>query len=507
MLGMPHPKPPIWQRLWFIIAVVVVMLVGIVVIIWAPWRSPCGAGLTDVESPYYCVGLDLNSTALQEPDPLADLESKIARDNAKITGDFGAIVLLDNFTANPNTDSVSVPELRHRIEGANTAVWRANNQAVAGGTTPKIKLLLASFGGGAKYESQAVQSIIQARKSQHIVAVTGFGQSLDQTRQAAKDLSDANIVSVGSVVTSDDMNRDLTGKRIPNFFRVAATNTGTAIASVSYIASHKYQKVLLVKDTNQEDSYAQTLASAFGTAFASQYRFAVPYTEPYQSPDTSVTGATRDTYMTNQFAHMHGDICADRPDLVYFAGRGVDLGSFLKALSQGGACGLGPIDVMTGDDAASIVGRSLPPFPDLHVRVLFTALATAGQWGNFPPDAEMVQNYDQFAQAFSNRDNGFDPGDLVEEDAIMSYDAVLAATTAARIDPLATTDPSTVTAYFLRLRCTQFVPGASGDIAFDSSGNSVDKAVPLLQLHPNGSAVQQDLTWPTGKQFNPSTTC
>jgi hypothetical protein len=143
-------------------------------------------------------------------------------------------------------------------------------------------------------------------------------------------------------------------------------------------------------------------------------------------------------------------------------GRGVDLGSFLKALSQGGACGLGPIDVMTGDDAASIVGRSLPPFPDLHVRVLFTALATAGQWGNFPPDAEMVQNYDQFAQAFSNRDNGFDPGDLVEEDAIMSYDAVLAATTAARIDPLATTDPSTVTAYFLRLRCTQFVPAPVG---------------------------------------------
>jgi ABC-type branched-subunit amino acid transport system substrate-binding protein len=265
--------------------------------------------------------------------------------------------------------------------------------------------------------------------------------------------------------------------------------------------------VLLVQDTNQGDSYAQTLGAAFSTTFASQYRLNVPYTEPYQSPDTSVTGSSRKDYMTNQFAHMHGDICADRPDLIYFAGRGVDLGSFLTALSQGGACGLGPIDVMTGDDAASVGGTPLPHFANMQVRVFFTALATAGQWKNFPPNTDTVQNYNQFAQAFSNPDNDFNPNDLVEEDAIMSHDAVLAAVTAARIDPLSVIDPSTVAAYFLRLRCTQFVPGASGDIAFDSAGNPVDKAVPMLQLLPDGSAVQQELTWPTGKPFVPSTTC
>jgi ABC-type branched-subunit amino acid transport system substrate-binding protein len=507
MSTIPNPTPPFYRRAWFVITVVVVVLAGIGVWIWSPWRPACGAGLTDVESPYYCVGLDLDLTALRSSDPLADLEAKIVSDNAKVTGDFATIVLLDNMTPNVSTDSVSLPELRHRIEGSITAAWRANNQAVAGGTTPKIKLLLASFGSGAKYEPQAVQSIIAARASQHIVAVTGFGQSLDQTRQAAKDLSDANIVSVGSVVTADDMNTDLTGKRIPNFFRVAATNTDTASASVQYISSRPYQKVLLVQDANSGDSYAQTLATAFSSAFASQYRFNVPYTESYQSPDNSVTGATRDTYMTDQFAHMHGDICADKPDLVYFAGRGVDLGSFLKALSQGGSCGLTPIDVLSGDDAASIVGTSLPPFPDMNVRVFFTALATAGEWRNFAASTEMVQNYTQFAQAFSNRDNGFDPADLVEEDAIMSHDAVLAAATAARIDPLAIADPNTIAAYYLRLRCTQFVPGASGDIAFDSNGNPVDKAVPMIQLMPDGSAVQQDLTWPTGRTFVPSTTC
>jgi hypothetical protein len=51
------------------------------------------------------------------------------------------------------------------------------------------------------------------------------------------------------------------------------------------------------------------------------------------------------------------------------------------------------------------------------------------------------------------------------------------------------------------------VPGASGDIAFDNNGNPVDKAVPLLQLMPNGSVVLREVTWPTGTQFDPKTTC
>jgi ABC-type branched-subunit amino acid transport system substrate-binding protein len=500
----PYPRPPWYRRWWFIVLVVTVLLAVAALAIWQPWRSPCGPGLTAEGTPYVCVGLDVDSTALQAPDPLADLEAKIVAQNGKITGGYATIVLLDNMTPDPNTDSVSLTQLRDRVEGAITAAWRANNQAVAGGRTPQVKLLLASFGSGASYEDEAVRAIVQARASQHVVAVTGFGQSLDQTRQAAKELSDVNIVSVGSTVSADNMNDDATGRPISTFFRVSATNKDSAEAEVSYIADRGYRKALLVKDVNSADSYNTSLAADFSTAFRSRYGLDVPFTEPYQSPKIPVNSATRDTFMTDQFAHMHSDICADKPDVIYFAGRGVDLMSFLKALSQAGACGLGPIDVLTGDD---MVDQPLPPFPTASVRVFYTALATADEWRGYPPSDDTTQDYTAFAAAFSNQDNGFDPKDLQAEDAIMSHDAVLAAALAARLDPLAATDPSTVKAYFLRLRCTQFVPGASGDIAFDGNGNPVDKAVPLLQLMPDGSVVLREVTWPTGTRFDPKTTC
>jgi len=503
--GQPLPKQPFYRRPWFITSVVVLVAAGGIIGGWQPWRSYCGSGLTEEGSPYVCVGLDVDSGKFADNDPFADLEARIAAANAQITGDYATIVLLDNLTPDPDTDSLSVAMVRHRLEGAITAVWRANNQAVAGGTTPPIKLLLASFGSGASYESEAVHAIVAARADQHIVAVTGLGQSLDTTRQAAKDLSDANIVTVGSVVSADNMNTDQSGQHIANFFRVAATNNDSAQAAVNYIAGHGYQKVLLIEDANQSDSYDQSLAADFSTAYAKRFGSPVPNTESYESPATPVNSATRSTYLTDQFAHMHSDICADRPDLIYFGGRGVDLASFLTALSQGGACGLGPIDVLTGDDAASLVGQRPPAFPGLSVRVFYTALATANQWQGFPAGTDTVQDYTAFAQAFS--DNGFDPKDLQEEDAIMSHDAVLAAALAVRLDPLATADSSTVKAYFLRLKCTQFVPGASGDIAFGNDGNPVDKAVPMLQLMPDGSTVLRDVTWPAGKQFDPRTTC
>jgi ABC-type branched-subunit amino acid transport system substrate-binding protein len=410
-------------------------------------------------------------------------------------------------TPDPTKDSVSIQEVRDRMEGAITAVWRANNQPVAGGTKPPIKLLLASFGSGASYETEAVQAIVQQKVSQHIVAVTGLGQSLDQTRQAAKDLSDADIVTVGSVVTADNMNTDLTGKPIPNFFRVAATNKDTANAAVSYIAARQYRKALLIADANTSDTYDTSLADDFRAAFTAHYGSPVPYSERYQSPVTPVKSATRNDFMTGQFAKMHSDICADAPDVIYFAGRGVDLASFLTALSGSGACNLGPIDVLTGDDATSIVGQPLPPFQSMHVRVFYTALATADEWRGSPSTDDTKQDYASFAQAFSNRANGFDPADLRGEDAIMSHDAVIATALAARLDPQATEDSSTVKAYFLRLKCTQFVPGASGDIAFDDNGNPVDKAVPMLELGPDRSSVLQEVNWPTGKQFDPKTTC
>lgn len=271
---------------------------------------------------------------------------------------------------------------------------------------------------------------------------------------------------------------------------------------MSYVAQQPYKKIMLVQDMNKQDSYVRTLSSAFTAAFEARYQTHVPYAEPYESPEGPLTGASRDQYMANQFAGMHADICQDKPDLVYFAGRGADLTSFLTALSQGGACGLSAVDIMTGDDALEMVGKPVPSFGEMRVRVFYTAEAAADEWRNSPANSVNAQNYLAFGKAYT--DNGFDPADLRNGNVIMTHDAVLAAATAARLDPVAITDPSTVAASFLRYACRQTIPGASGEITFDQAGNPVDKAMPIMLLQPNGVPVQQDLAWSAGQPFDPA---
>src|SRR5260370_19892466 len=164
---------------------VLVLLAGFLVW-WSPWRtpSPCGRGLTAVGSPYVCVGLDLDSTGFKGADPLAGMEHGIADQNSKLTGQFATIVLLDDMTPDPVSDSVDFHLLEHSIEGAVTASWRSNNRAVARGALPKIKLLLANYGGSAAYWPQAVDAIKRADNSDPIVTLAGIGQSPHATRAA-----------------------------------------------------------------------------------------------------------------------------------------------------------------------------------------------------------------------------------------------------------------------------------------------------------------------------------
>lgn len=501
--GYEPPPGFVRRHLWKIIATAAVAVAGVAMVVWWLWPNPCGPGLTQAGSPKVCVGLNLDSTAFRGGDPLADLEKTIADRNAAITGPFVTIVLLEDMTPDPNTGSFALGALRHDIEGAITGVWQANNSAVAGGTLPKIKLLLANLGTDGDFHEQAVAAIEQARLNQHIVAVTGIGQSLAATREAAAALSNASIAVVGSMVTADNMNDDPdTGKHLDNFYRVGTTNADQARAAVAYLGAHSYHQIMLIADQNPSDSYAQTLA----TAFTSQSGVTVKFTERFRSPNGALTAATRAQDMISQFSQMHSDICGDQPDLIYFAGRGVDLKSFLTAMSTGGACSLGPLDVMTGDDAANLVGAPIPSGGDVSTRVFYTALAYRDEWAGLPSNADQVLAYHDFEDAFTTS-NGFNPGDLADGHAMVNDDAVIAAATAARNDPLATTDPSTVGAYFLYLRCTRTIRGASGDIAFGSDGNPIDKATPIMRIQPDGSVTQEDLVWPTGTPLDPKSTC
>lgn len=504
--GITPPRSPL-RRHWRLLALpVAVILAGTTVfIVTRPSPSPCGPGLTALGSPQVCVGLDLDSTAFRDNDPLAGLEQRIAAQNATITGiHFVTIVVLDNMTPDPTNDSLAFRNVRHGVQGAITGAWRANNQTVADGTTPPVKLLLASFGSGGEFEAQAVDAIVAARDSQHIVAVTDFGQSLDTSRKAASDLSDQHIASVGSLVSGDNINQNpKTGRPIPRFFRVTPTNSDAARATVAYLGAKNYRRVMLIQDTNQHDLYATTLATAFQTAYTSRYHQQLDM-ESYESPDTPLNDINRATYMKKRFADMHGDICSEKPDLIYFAGRGADLRSFLTALAEGGACGLSSTDVMSSDDATSILGTPLPDFHGLPVKVLYTGVATKDEWNNaVPPQPDDIRDYNDFVSAFLGQHVGA-PEDLVDGYAILNHDAVLTAATAARQDPSPVSDPMTVADFIGEFNCLNPVPGAGGKIAFSqhSQGNPIDKVMPIMRIQPDGTPAPQDLAWATGLDFD-----
>ncbi|HEX5121094.1 MAG TPA: amino acid ABC transporter substrate-binding protein [Pseudonocardiaceae bacterium] len=500
-------RPAVWPRRHprIVAAIAVVIVAGAGVAIWqGVSRTSCGSGLEEMGNPAVCVGLDLDSGDLRANDPLADLERRLAGMNKAITGpNFVTIVLLDDFTPDPANDSLAFQNLRHEVQGALTAAWRANHQSVADGTTPPVKLLLASFGSGGQFQSQAVNAITGARNSQHIVAVTGLGQSLDTTRKAASDLSEAHIATIAASTSGDDMNRDpVTNNYIQRFFRITPTNTDAAKAALTYLARRNQHKVMLVEDTNEHDLYATTLGQAFDVAYRARYG-TDPYTKTYESPDVPLNDITRATYMTKRFADMRDSICLQQPGLIYFAGRGADLSSFLTVLAQGGACGLTTVDVMSSDDANNMLGRPLPNFGALHVNVLYTAVATGGEWNaGAPGEADNADDYDAFFSVFKGQHFGT-PGDLADGYVMTNYDAILTAATAARHDPDPVNNPMTVADSISEFDCQSPVPGVTGQIAFTpaSHGNPIDKAMPIVQIAPDGSPHVKDIIWTTGQPF------
>jgi len=499
-------NPRGWLRRNWVIGPILTAAAVAGLLVWQPWQPtpPCGRGLTPIGSPHICVGVDLDFAGFRDDDPFAELTKHIADQNSKVTGDFATIVYLDNLTPDPKTDSDRLQSTKFRVEGAITAVWRANNESVAG-NLPKIRLLLANYGSSASSWPQAVEAIKQAKQQEHILAVAGIGQSLVSTRAAVAALSDANIATVGAIVTADNMNEAPDGKHIENFVRVAPLNTDEARAAVPFVSREQYQKVLLVQDLNKNDSYAQTLASAFSDAYQARTQKPVRFTAPYKSPENPPNEATRQDLVTDQFAAMHSDICAIQPDLIYFAGRGLDLRSFLNALAEGGSCSLKTLDVMTGDSASSLAGEPLPS-GNTQVRVFYTGLAYSHQWDAFPPESDTVKNHAAFVKAFS-LENGFPAGHLTNGHAMMSHDATLAAVKAIRLNNNALIDPDPVDDYFLRLRCTNFVPGASGIIALNEKGNPINKAMPILHIQPDGNLTLEELAWPDGKPLDWNTTC
>jgi ABC-type branched-subunit amino acid transport system substrate-binding protein len=493
-------SPPVRPRSWphrhrLLLSLIVVVLAAGSLAAGRPWEN-CGAGLRSVGSPHVCVGLNIDSGPLRDNDPLAELEGLVKRHNDEVKGDFKTIVVLENLAPDEKVDSQPLEFVRREIQGSIAAAWPKNGQ-------PGIKLLLANYGSNGEHWRVVAEEIIAASASQHIVAVTAVGISVANTRNLVAELSQHGIATIGATVTADNMNTDTNNARIANFFRVGPTNTDEARAAAGYITDHGYRRVMLIEDTSKDNTYAATLAAAF------RERATVPvgFTKKYEiSPLPDVS---REGYLRKLFSGWHSDICSAQPDLIYFAGRGVDLGAFVTSLAEDGACEqLRSVTVMTGDDASTLAGDVLPLDKDIGVQLRYTALAYPGQWGMFtddPAHPTYARNYDNFVAEFTGT-HRFPVGELWNGAAMIQHDAVAVAVRAATESPSA--DPGSISNFLRSIDCNSAVPGATGFLAFEQgTGNQIDKAMPILSIASDGSVHPVDLVWSRGRPLDTSPTC
>ncbi|WP_042418721.1 ABC transporter substrate-binding protein [Streptacidiphilus anmyonensis] len=487
----------------------------------------CGPGMELVTSPLSCVGVDLDGGpfAKQEPARLQALRDEVNAADAQVKGSsYVTVVLLLDFSPVSGVDTVTYDSLYPVLEGALTAVWRANHTAAFGSPALPVKLVLGNMGSRYGSWQSAVKLIADNAKAQHITAVTGLGQSTDETRAAAAWLSDdAHLPVIGATVTGDDMNTEpqsAGGGPIHDFFRVSTTNSDSVKAAAAFVTGLRPSpsSIAIVQDNTSSDDYVSTLVKAAGRDLAGPGRTItpLPFTSPSPTDQKLSSGVSRHDYLVQQFTLMHANLCQAAPSLVYFAGRGDDLDAFVETWVQQGTCGLNNLAVVSGDDAATEIGDPTvdQAIAARKISLYYTALSSSDEWQRIGCSAAAAQNYEQFRAAFTGQPDrctgqrlvgdgkaaapAYRADDLNSGHAMLTHDAVVAAVSAARADLNALADPESQVGILDQMNCTHMIPGASGWIAFGPDGNPLDRPVPVVRVGGDGTTSTVQLTWPGG---------
>ncbi|MEU0454271.1 ABC transporter substrate-binding protein, partial [Streptomyces sp. NPDC006129] len=384
--------------------------------------------------------------------------------------------------------SGAMEAVRRDLEGAHLAQLRTNGRLGARQDGPAVRLLFGHTGGTAEQRNHAVGQVLAARRAQRIVAALGLGGSTAASQDMVEELTAGGLPAFGSVLTADSW------AAVPGLARVAPTNADQAAAAVQHLSAGALARarILFVQDVAPGDQYTSTLAQ--------QFRARIPAERLVRAEptlfDSSRSGA-------GDFRARLADVCAVRPDVVYFAGRGTTLPRLLTVLAAR-PCKDHRITVMSGDDTMMIRhtnGFGARDLADVlgkgRIDLLHTGLAHPRAW-EVTPEAFDLKLAAPFRDGTFT--DTFGHSDLEDGRAVMMYDALLTATRAVRETP-AVPRPSVTDVHrtLARLREKGPLPGASGWIALGDDGAPRDKAIPILRIAPDGRTTAVTVTSADGR--------
>jgi hypothetical protein len=289
---------------------------------------------------------------------------------------------------------------------------------------------------------------------------------------------------------------------------VAPTNRDQAIAAATYL-KREASRAVLVQDVKQGDDYLKSLGEAFRQGFKDQSpdppKRQIVGLETY---DSGLGGAA------NTMGAMLRNICQEKPDLVFFAGRSPALNAFVQALPARPCLHEVPIKIVAGADAVEFAAE-VASSPDLrrgldsNASVIYTTQAHPGAWkiseGSFNPEPK--RHFGSCEGCFIH----YFPSEPLDDGAsIIGYDAIVIGVTAIRPGQgnEINDQPELISQQFNRMHGTEAVAGASGWISLKDGrdGSTVNKAVAILQVTTDGSVKFLNLSSVDGVPCVPTMT-
>lgn len=452
-----------------------------------------GSGMYRVDWDKECVGVT-DGSYLFNPE-FKDVQEKIARENDRVGAESSSYVTvaLLNLLTPTATSAISVEGVRNELEGAYTAQRRINGSVPPSSSSPQIQLVLANQGNTDEQWQPVAKQLSEMTKGNHpLVAVIGLGVSTKQTRQRASKLSEYRIPMVGSVITADELDHT----NIPGLIRVSASNQDYVKALRRYVDSRTdLQSAVVVYDTNSDSS-----EDLFTKTLKEDLEQQMQYLIQQRSPQPFVGASIPTDANPGRFDIVTPNICSVETDVVFYAGREVDLGGFLRSLDRR-QCRNTPLTVLTGGaDLGATLKEWEQELGKTNLTVVYAGTTDAEGWGRGVDGTP--QNYGAFLSAF--RGHGFNDKNLNNGEAIMMYDALLTTEQAVRLAALGKSPPTAadVRSVLLNLNGQYQVQGASGALSFNSSptgaGNPRGKPVPVLKFPsaPDDPSGQQVVTPP-----------